>query len=79
MRTAAFSASPMQNGFLLREKRWAYIQYGEHGERGRELFDLDADPKQYVNLAGLKEHAATVAEFEKKMTAKLKAVRTNDL
>lgn len=79
VREAAFSVSPMQRGFLLREERWAYIHYGETGERGVELFDMQADPKQYVNLAGRAEHAATVAAFQVKMARKLAAVRANDL
>jgi iduronate 2-sulfatase len=64
---------------LLREDRWAYIQYGEDAKGGAELFDMQADPKQYVNLVDKPEHAARAAEFKQKMTAKLKAVRTNDL
>lgn len=66
-------------GFLLREDRWAYIQYGEDAAGGIELFDMQADPKQYVNLAGKPEHAATVESFKTKLAAKLRAVRANDL
>lgn len=35
VREAAFSVSPMQRGFLMREKRWAYIQYEEDGSGGQ--------------------------------------------
>jgi iduronate 2-sulfatase len=77
IRDAAFSVNG--KGFLLREDRWAYIQYGEDAKGGAELFDMHADPKQYVNLADKPEQAARVAEFREKMAAKLKAVRTNDL
>lgn len=66
-------------GFLLREDRWAYIQYGENAQRGVELFDMHADPKQYTNLASLPEHQTLVAEFQQKLADKLKAVRDNDL
>ena len=79
VREAAFCVSPMQDGFLLREDHWAYIQYGEDAKRGAELFDMRKDPKQYVNLAGRAEHAEVVAGFEKKMVAKLAALRANDL
>jgi iduronate 2-sulfatase len=74
---AAFSVNG--KGFLLREDRWAYIQYGEDGKAGAELFDMQADPKQYVNLVDKPEHADRAAEFKKKLAAKLAAVRTNDL
>lgn len=77
VREAAFSVNGP--GFLLREDRWAYIQYGEKGERGIELFDMQEDPQQYTNLADSPEHQAVVNEFRAKMAAKLKAVRTNDL
>ena len=79
MRDAAFCVSPMQKGFLLREGRWAYIEYGEGGGNGVELFDMEKDPKQYANLAAMPEHAAVVAGLRAKMAAKMKALRTNDL
>ena len=79
VREAAFCVSPMQRGFLLRTEDWAYMQYGEDGKRGAELFDMTEDPKQYVNLVGKPEHAERVAAFERKMAAKLKELRTNDL
>ena len=45
--------APMRTGFLLRNKKWAFIQYGEklphqlkggfeHGRNGIELFDMEA-------------------------------------
>jgi arylsulfatase A-like enzyme len=55
------------------------LQYGEKADAPCELFDMDRDPKQYVNLADQPEHAARVAEFRAKTAAKLQAVRTNDL
>jgi iduronate 2-sulfatase len=66
-------------GTLYREDRWAYIRYGEDGAGGEELFDMQHDPKQYVNLIGKPEHAATAAELRSKLAARLQAVRTNDL
>ncbi|MCA9271151.1 MAG: sulfatase [Planctomycetales bacterium] len=77
VRDSAFSVNG--RGFLLREDRWAYIQYGEDGKGGAELFDMHNDPLQYVNLAQKPEHAEVVAEFRAKLAAKLKAVRANDL
>lgn len=66
-------------GFLLRNDRWAYIQYKEDGSGGRELFDMQNDPKQYTNLAEDPAHRATVAAFEAQLAAKLAEVRDNDL
>ena len=79
VREAAFSAAPMRKGFLLRDRKYAFIQYGEDAKGGIELYDIDVDPKQYNNLAVKPENAELVAEFRAKMDAKLKAVRENDL
>ncbi|QDU95923.1 sulfatase [Lignipirellula cremea] len=77
VRDAAFCVNG--RGMLLREDRWAYIQYGEDAKKGIELFDMQQDPEQYDNLADSPEHQEIVAAFAKKMTARLLEVRTNDL
>ena len=62
VREEAFCVAPMRTGFLLRNKKWAFIQYGEklptklkggfeHGRNGIELFDMEQDPQQFTNLA----------------------------
>lgn len=79
VREAAFSVAPSSKGFLLREDKWAYIQYGEDAAGGIELFDMVNDPKQYTNLAARPEQQSTVKDFQSKLAAKLKAVRDNDL
>ena len=79
VRDAVFDVAPMRQGFLLRTAKWAYIQYGEDAAKGIELYDMERDPKQFTNLAGKPEYATVVAEFKKRMAAKLRAVRTNDL
>jgi len=79
VRDAAFSVAPARKGFLLREDRWAYIQYKEDASAGIELFDTENDPLQYTNLAEKPEHADVVERFQKQMVAKLREVRTNDL
>ncbi|GAB4162719.1 MAG: sulfatase [Planctomycetaceae bacterium] len=66
-------------GFLLRDDRWAYIQYGENAKRGIELFDMQNDPLQYTNLAKMPKYKSVVQRFRKKFAAKMKAVRDNDL
>lgn len=79
VRDAAFSVAPARKGFLLRERDYAYIQYGERAAGGIELFDMRSDPKQYTNLAASPAHADVVDGFKRKMAAKLKSVRDNDL
>lgn len=79
VRDTAFSVAPSSQGFLLRDDRWAYMQYGEEAERGAELYDMRQDPKQYTNLAAKPEYAAKVAEFQARLATKLREVRTNDL
>ena len=79
VRTAAFSVAPMRKGFLLREDDWAFIQYGEQGQNGMELFHIKTDPHQYTNLAGKPAYARTLDRFRKQMIDKLAAIRNNDL
>ena len=79
VRDTAFSTAPSTRGFLLRDDRFAFIQYQEDASAGIELYDLVADPGQYTNLARRPEHAATVAGYRERLTATLRTVRTNDL
>jgi iduronate 2-sulfatase len=77
VRSAAFSVNG--KGFLLREDRWAFIQYGEDGAKGMELFDMERDPLQLENLAADSEHSAVVERMKRQLAQKLEALRTNDL
>ncbi len=79
VREAAFSVAPSTKGFLLRDDRWAYIQYGEDAAQGIELYDIAADPKQYTNLALKPDFAPVVKQMKMRLAAKLLSVRTNDL
>ena len=79
VRDSAFCVAPMRKGFLLRNHKYAYIQYGENALDGIELFDTDKDPKQYTNLANSSAHQQVIARFKSEMAAKLKQVRDNDL
>ena len=79
VRQAAFSVAPSRKGFLLREDRWAYIQYNEDAAGGMELFDMREDPQQFHNLADSPEHQSTVKRMRKALAAKLAEVRDNDL
>ena len=79
VRDAAFSVAPSRKGFLLRDDKWAYIQYKEDASGGIELFDMGSDPKQYTNLAMSAEFKPVVERFKARLAEKLAAVRDNDL
>ncbi len=79
VRDMAFSVTQGGRTFLLRDEKWAYIQYDEDAASGIELFDMVNDPKQFTNLAENPEYASVVASFKDKLKAKLVEVRTNDL
>ena len=66
-------------GFLLRDDRWAYIQYGEDGGGGAELFDMHTDSLQYENLVDDPDHQATVEVLRERLADKLRSIRDNDL
>ncbi|WP_339682912.1 sulfatase [Gimesia maris] len=82
VRDTAFSVDPRNKGnrgFLLRDERWAYIQYKEDASGGIELYDMQHDPQQFTNLAERPENQLTVKVFKEKLAEKLKDIRTNDL
>ena len=79
VRNAAFSVAPMRRGFLLREDKWAFIQYNEDASGGIELFDTDSDPEQFTNLASSATHQDVVSDLRGKLSEKLASVRDNDL
>ena len=79
VREMAFSVSQGGRSFLLRTKKWAYIQYDEDAASGIELFDMEKDLKQFTNLADKEEYAEIIDLFQKKLKAKLIEIRTNDL
>ncbi|MGV3756053.1 MAG: sulfatase [Verrucomicrobiota bacterium] len=79
VRETAFCVAPSSKGFLLREDKWAYIQYVEDASKGIELFDMVKDPKQFTNLAEKPEFTSVVNGFKTKLAVKLQSVRDNDL
>ena len=79
VRDMVFSVSHRGRSFLLRTEKWAYIQYDEDAASGVELYDMEKDPKQFTNLAELKDYKVVVNTFKDKLKNKLKEVRVNDL
>jgi iduronate 2-sulfatase len=55
---AAFSYNGAHRA--LRSDRWAYMRYSDGSE---ELYDMDADPNQYTNLANMPAHASVLETF----------------
>ena len=53
-------------GYSLRTERWRYTEW-DAGRRGVELYDHDADPHEYANLAQDPQHAATVQELSQRL------------
>jgi iduronate 2-sulfatase len=79
VRDGAFCVAPSRKGFLLRDEKWAYIQYGEDASQGIELFDMSADPKQFTNLASRPEFGPVVERLKARLAGKLRELRDNDL
>ena len=52
------------NNHAVRTERWRYIRYADGGE---ELYDEEADPQEWTNLAGKTELASIKAELAKYM------------
>jgi iduronate 2-sulfatase len=50
-------------GHSVRTERWRYTEWDD-GKEGVELYDHDADPKEYKNLATDAKYAANVAELK---------------
>lgn len=79
VRDTAFCVNGGNNGYLLRDADWAYIQYKADGSRGVELYNMHTDPRQLTNLADDPDHADIVAAFRARLAEKLAEIRANDL
>jgi iduronate 2-sulfatase len=64
VRDAALSI--LRNGHSLRCPRWAFMRYQDESE---ELYDMDADPQQFRNLARRDGHDAILQDFRQRLQA----------
>ena len=64
----------LQNNHALRSERWRYIRYSDGGE---ELYDHDADPNEWTNLAKKPEFAPVKKELSVHFP-KTNVVRANE-
>ena len=79
VRKMIFSVSQGGKSFLIRDKKWAYIQYDEDAGAGMELYDMEIDPQQFTNLAYNPLYSEVLFKMQQALKAKLKQVRNNDL
>lgn len=79
VRKEVFSVAPQRKGFLLRDEKWAFMQYGEDAKQGIELYDMQEDPHQYKTLAHDPRFAEVVKTYKEKVAKKLREIRDNDL
>ena len=78
VRDEAFSVNA--KGFLIRNERWAYIEYSDKkGKGGAELFDMKNDPKQFTNLVKNPEYTHILKSMKQNLITKLAEVRSSDL
>ncbi|MCB1065710.1 MAG: DUF4976 domain-containing protein, partial [Verrucomicrobiae bacterium] len=51
-------------GRAVRNRRWRYVEWGENGSQGIELYDQQNDPTEMNNLAAEAGHEAIVQEMK---------------
>lgn len=52
-------------GYSIRTDRWRYVEWGERGGKGIELYDQLYDPSEMNNLAGSEDHSKTIKRLRK--------------
>ena len=59
----------------VRDERWRYIRYADGSE---ELYDHDADPREWTNVAGQSEHESVIKDLRRWLPAS-EAIPVKDL
>jgi arylsulfatase A-like enzyme len=54
------------NGYSIRTLRWRYTLWDD-GQKGEQLYDLQADANEMTNLAADPQHAGTVAQLRQRL------------
>ncbi len=63
------------DGYTMRTDRYRYTEWGDHGQRGAELYDHISDPAEMVNLANKPEQAGTIAALKKQLHGRIAQAR----
>lgn len=71
------AANPAFFGYSVRTERYR-LSVWDDGQKGLELYDHDADPHEYTNLASSANHADTVATLKKLLQTTLTAAPSID-
>ena len=68
-KTAAFSQLKRGDieGVSIRTEQYRYTEWGNDGDRGRELYDYNTDPDETVNIADLPENAELIAQLSEQL------------
>ena len=74
-KTAAFSQlvrvlnSTSVDGYSMRTEQYRYTEWGNNGERGRELYNYYTDPNETVNIVNLPENEELVSHLSEQLHA----------
>ena len=72
-KAAAFSQlirvfnDPLVGGYTMRTGQYRYTEWGNNGERGRELYNYYADPNETVNIVDLPENEELVSHLSEQL------------
>ncbi len=69
--------NPRPLGYTIRTDQYRYTEWGDKGQFGVELYDHQADPHEYTNLAKVEAHAAIVSRLKHRLTERKTAARRN--